>query len=68
MEKPPNTYIQLTGMVFQMAVIIGGMAWFGNYLDEGSAQPIYTVIFSLIGVGIALYIAIKEVIDISKRN
>jgi ATP synthase protein I len=69
-KSPPNRYIQLTGMVFQMAAIIGGFAWLGNWIDGRSTRsfPLYTLILSLLGVGIALYIAIKEVIKISRDD
>jgi predicted MFS family arabinose efflux permease len=66
--KQPNTYIALSGLVFQMAAIIAGATYFGHYLDNESEGSTYTVIFSLIGVGLAMYVAIKEVISISKRK
>ena len=69
-KNRPNRYIQLTGMVFQMAAIIGGFTWLGHWVDGKSEKvfPLYTLILSLVGVGIALYIAIKEVIKISRDD
>ncbi|MCC5918944.1 MAG: AtpZ/AtpI family protein [Cryomorphaceae bacterium] len=68
-ENQPNRYIQLTGIVFQMAAVIGGFTFFGHWLDGQNLErefPLYTLIFSLLGVAIALYLVIKEVVNISR--
>jgi F0F1-type ATP synthase assembly protein I len=54
----------------QMGILIGGGAFGGNYLDKKYAtpKPYYTLIFSLLGVGIGLYVVIKEVINLSKND
>jgi hypothetical protein len=59
-----NNYARYTGMVFQMIVIIGIMAFVGVKLDErrGSETPIFTAILSLIGVLAALYTSLKDFI------
>lgn len=67
MAKQPNTYIALSGLVFQMAIVIAGFSWLGTYLDGDSDKALFTILLSLLGVGIALYLAIKQVMDISKK-
>jgi len=53
-----------------MALIIGGTSYFGNMLDQKreSEFPLYALVFSLAGVFLALYIVIKEVIKMGKKN
>jgi ATP synthase protein I len=65
-----SAYAKFSGIVFEMLVIIGGGTFFGNWLDEkkGKDFPLFTLIFSLISVGIALYIVIRQVIQFSKDN
>jgi ATP synthase protein I len=61
-------YARFSSLGVQMAVIIGGFCWLGVFLDEKykSEHSIYTIILSLSGVAIALYLIIREVIKISK--
>ena len=44
-----------------MGIIIAGGAYLGKYLDLQSENqtPIFTIIFSLLAIGIALYISLK---------
>ena len=51
-----------------MAAAIGGFAYLGYYLDHrnGADGKMYTVIFTLLGVGIAMYQVIREVTKMSK--
>lgn len=66
----PNKFMRFSGLGMQMAVIIGVFCWFGFYLDHKQDPPgkLYTVIFSLSGVGIGLYLVIREVIKMSKDD
>lgn len=60
-------YAKYSGLGIQMGIVIAGLTWLGTYLDEKYATtPIWTVVLSLTGVAIALYIVIKEVINMSK--
>lgn len=70
MSSKPNPYLRLTSAGIQMGAIIFLGAYFGQRLDKGSnfERPIYTIILSLTGVAIGLYIVIKEVIQISKDD
>jgi|TARA_B100001142_G_scaffold214663_1_gene212739 F0F1-type ATP synthase assembly protein I len=48
-----------------MAIIIGGGAYFGSFIDSKvlNDNPIFTIIFSLISIFIALYISLKSIIN-----
>ncbi|TAE39758.1 MAG: AtpZ/AtpI family protein [Sphingobacteriales bacterium] len=66
-NKQPNnnkikSYVQYSGLVFQMMGIIGLFTFAGYKLDQNQASktPIYTAILSLLGVCISLYMVIKS--------
>jgi hypothetical protein len=65
-----NPYLKFTGLAFQMAIIIAGAAYLGKYLDEKQQRdfPLFTMILSLVGVFVSLYIVIKEVIKMDKNS
>ena len=70
-EKPKkslNQFTRYSAMGIQMAVIIGGLSWLGDYLDERRAAefPTWTLILSLFGVSAALFLMIKDLIKLSK--
>jgi len=48
-----------------MGVIIGLSSWGGVKLDEHyqNKTPVFTIILSLAGIGIALYLVIKDLIN-----
>ena len=58
-----NTYAKYSGIVFQMAIIIGAGSYGGVLLDEKFEKefPLFTLILSLLSVFIALYVVIKQV-------
>jgi len=75
MEKPQkkkqlNRYIQLTGVAFQMGIIIYLGTYFGKWLDGKfiNDSSLFTIIFSLLGVFASLYLVIKNVLSISKEE
>jgi len=47
-----------------MAVIIAAGTFFGDYLDDSnnSETPVYTIIFSLISIILALYYVSRDII------
>jgi F0F1-type ATP synthase assembly protein I len=53
-----------------MGVIIGVSAWGGKKLDEyfNLNKPYLTIVCSLVGVAFALYLIIKEVINMGKKD
>lgn len=69
MNRPPNPkprskrddYIKYSGMATQMAFIIGLFVFAGVKLDDWlESSPLFALILSLLGVGIALYVFIKQ--------
>lgn len=65
-----NQYIRFSSVAIQMGVIITAGALGGNWLDDyfGFETPILTIILSLLAIGIALYLVIKEVNNMTKEN
>lgn len=61
-----KSYVQYSGLGFQMIGIIGIFTFAGIKLDEnqGLKTPIYTASLSLLGVLIALYTVIKSLKNI----
>ena len=53
-----------------MAGVITAFSFLGYYLDEWFKldTPWWTIILGLTGVGAGLYLIIREVIEISKKN
>jgi F0F1-type ATP synthase assembly protein I len=58
-----KSYARYSSIVIEMLVIIGGGTWGGHLLDEKSSRefPLFTLLFSLIAVAIALFIVIRQV-------
>lgn len=69
-KKNQNIYLRFTSVGIQMGGIIGGMVWLGMYLQNKYAPGgvWYKVGFSLFGVTAAVYLIIKEVMDLSKEQ
>jgi len=65
-----NTFLRFSTVGIQMGLLIAGGALLGQYLDERQKNetPGYTIIFSLLGIAIGLYIVIKEVIHLSNKD
>lgn len=69
--KPNNSsYLRLTSAGLQMAGVITAFSFLGYYLDEcfQLKTPWWTIILGLTGVGMGLYLIIREVTEISKKN
>lgn len=68
-EKQLNNYIKFSGIAFQMIAVICVFSYLGVWLDEKhfNNYSAYTIIFSLIGVVLAMYMVIKQVISMSKK-
>ena len=59
------------GIPFQMGIVIFIFTYFGMWLDEKYSEEsssLYTIIFSLLSVFIALYNVIRQVNNINKNN
>jgi F0F1-type ATP synthase assembly protein I len=65
-----NQYARFSGVAIQMGVVIGVSAWGGKKLDDrfNLAKPYLTIVCSLLGVALALYLVIREVINMGKNN
>ncbi len=65
-----SKYARFSALGIQMGVIIGFFSWLGVYLDDKyqSKTDWWTIGLSLFGVTAALYLIIREVIKISKKN
>ena len=59
-----NAYGKYLTMVIKMAVFIAGGVYGGLYLDElaGSQNKLYTIIGSLLGIGLAIYSVIRDIL------
>lgn len=64
-----NSYLKLSSAALQMAAVIGGFTWLGTYLDQLlHYEAVFTIILALFGVGIGLYLIIKEVNALNREN
>jgi ATP synthase protein I len=63
-NNPVNAYAKYTGLGIQMIAIILVSVWGGIKLDELLAfkTPVFTIVFSLLGVFAAIYTAVKDFI------
>lgn len=59
-----NNYGHYSGMAIQMVVIIVGGVFGGHYLDKylSFKFPIFTLIFSLLSVVLAIYYVVKDLL------
>lgn len=67
-KKQANAYLKYSGIAFQMGIVIGLFAYAGNWAD-GYWQfqtPWLTILGSLFGVGLSLYILIRGVMQDAK--
>lgn len=65
-----NPILRFSSMAIQMGLIIGLAAWGGIELDARvkNEKPIYTIILCLLGIGISLYLIIKEALKLSNDD
>lgn len=66
--KPLNAYAKYSVLGIQMAIIIGGGCYGGFKLDEyyKNTTPVFTIILSLVSIGLAMYIVLKDFIKPGK--
>ena len=67
-QKPLNDYAKYSSLAIQMGVIIAGGCYGGYKLDEHfkNKTPVFTIILSLVSIGIALYFVLKDLIKPKK--
>ena len=73
LEKPKKqlkSYARFSSLALQMGITIGGFTWLGSFLDGKYNQggQAWTLCLSLFGVFVALYLIIREVMNMSKDN
>jgi F0F1-type ATP synthase assembly protein I len=68
-EGSNNAYLKLSSAAFQMAAVIGGFTWLGTFLDKQFyTATVFTIVLALLGVGIGLYLIIKEVNSLNRED
>ena len=67
-NKPINKWIQLINIPIQMGVVIFLISYFGKYLDikYNNLENTNTIIFTLIGVAVSMYLIIVQVKKLDK--
>ena len=67
-QKPPNLLVKYGNMALQMGLIIGLSTWGGQKLDlyYKNQTPVFTIVLSLLGIIIALYLVLKDFIQPKK--
>ena len=65
-KKQPNKWMQLVTIPFQMGFVIFIFHYFGQYLDNKNQTDYYVKILTLVGVFLALYFVIKQVVQLNK--
>ncbi len=67
-KKQHNKYLFFSSQVIQMGLIIFFGAYLGDFLDvkQNKTTPLFTIVFSLLAVAIALYIFFKK--NINENN
>lgn len=68
-KKKPNAYIKYTSIAFEIAAPIVLGVLFGRYLDQKfEYEKAWTATFTLLGVFIGLYMALKDLIRQNKED
>ncbi len=68
-QQTTNEFIKYTGIGTQMAVVIVLGVFGGIELDKSmDTKPIFTVILSLLGVSLGIYQAVKDFINLNKKD
>ena len=63
-ESGLQSYARYSGLAVQMIVIILAFVWAGKKIDEKyfGDRSVFVIIFSLAGVTVAMYVAIKDLL------
>lgn len=69
-KKNGSKFVKFSSLGVQMIVLIGGGAWGGQLLDDKmqNEKPVFTIIFSLLGIFTGLYFVIREANKLSKDD
>jgi F0F1-type ATP synthase assembly protein I len=65
-----SKYAQFSALGIQMGAVIGFFSWLGVYLDDKYEFKTgwCTIVLSLFGITVALYLIISKAIKITKEN
>ena len=64
-----NQYARFTGMAFEMLAAIVGGALLGMWLDKKyDTSAVWTVVLSLVGIAIGLYVVFKDIDRINRKK
>ncbi len=68
-KKQANDFVKYSSMAFQMGIIILGSTYGGVRLDKYLQWkfPVFTVVFAISSVGIALYQVLKGLSNSNKK-
>lgn len=78
--NPPNqnhnkhsglqSYSRYSGLAFQMIAIILAFVWAGKKIDDVyfEGRTIFIIVFSMIGVFIAMYVVLKDFLKPGKKK
>ena len=60
--EKPTSFVQFSGIAFQMLGTIGLGVWLGMKIDDwqDNHRPIWTIILSLTAIGASLYLFIRQ--------
>ena len=62
-QKATRSWMKYSGMAVQMIGVLLAFVFAGKYLDEWlGTDPWFTLVMSLLGVGSALYVSLKDFI------
>lgn len=67
-QKQPNPFFKYSSMAIEMGLVIGVANWCGRKLDayyHTNSHP-YTIVLSLVGISLALYLMLKDFIKPGK--
>lgn len=69
-ESGLQSYARFSGLAFQMVAIILAFVWAGKKIDTVYFQGhnIFIIILSLVGVFIAIYFALKDLLKFTKKK
>ncbi|MEQ9261998.1 MAG: AtpZ/AtpI family protein [Owenweeksia sp.] len=67
-KKQLNTYARYSSLGIQMAVIVGGGAWFGSWLDEKypSNRKWFTLLCVLVSLVLAMVYVLRQLNSMNK--
>jgi len=65
-----NKYIEYSGIAFQMVAVILAFVWAGKKIDQKyfNGESVFIIVFSLLGVILAMYIVLKDFLKISRKK